>query len=87
MHVTYYARSIYLDLISIIVRAYGVPADLSRRAIEVVGLRRLDCWDCGLESRRGHGGLTQVFVLCVVQISPCVGLMFRPEESYRVWCV
>jgi hypothetical protein len=25
------------------------------RAVECVGLQPLDCWDCGFESRRGHG--------------------------------
>jgi hypothetical protein len=26
-------------------------------------------------------------VMCVVRYSLCIGLITRPEESYRVWCV
>jgi len=29
-----------------------------------VGLRLLVCWDCGFESRRTHGGLSLVSVVC-----------------------
>jgi hypothetical protein len=29
-----------------------------------VGLRPLTCWDCGFESRRGHGCLSVVSVVC-----------------------
>ena len=46
----------------------------------------LTCRGCGFESRQGHG------YLCVVSVGLsgrglCVGLIARPEESYRVWCV
>ena len=41
-------------------------------------------WDRGLESRRGHGCL----LYCVFSgRGLCVGLITRPVESYRVWCV
>ena len=30
----------------------------------VVGLRPLTCWDCRFESRRGHGYLSVVSVVC-----------------------
>jgi len=36
----------------------------SGRAVEGVGLRSLSCWACGLESRRGHGCLSIVSVVC-----------------------
>jgi hypothetical protein len=39
-------------------------ADPSCRAVEGVGLRRLACWDCGFESRRGHGCVSVVNVVC-----------------------
>jgi hypothetical protein len=29
-----------------------------------VGLQPLACWDCGFESRRGHGCLSVVSVVC-----------------------
>ena len=46
------------------------PADPSGRAVKGVGLRPLACWDCGLESRRGHGCLSVVIVVgCRVEIS------------------
>ena len=35
-----------------------------------MGLRPLDCWDCGFESRRGHGCLSVVSVVfCQVKDS------------------
>jgi len=30
-----------------------------------VGLRPITCWDCGFESRRGHGCL--LWVVCIVR--------------------
>jgi hypothetical protein len=48
-----------------------------------VGLRPLACWDCGFESRWGHLCLSLVIVVCCC----CVGLITRPEDSYRVCCV
>jgi len=39
-------------------------ADLSGRAVYGVGLRPLACWDCGFESREGHGCLSVVSVVC-----------------------
>lgn len=35
-------------------------ADPGGRAVEDVGLRPLNCWDCGFESRLGHGCLSVV---------------------------
>jgi hypothetical protein len=34
------------------------------RAVYGAGLRPLACWDCRLESRRGHGCLSIVNVVC-----------------------
>jgi len=46
----------------------------------------LACWHCGFESRLGHGCLS--CECCVLSgRGLCVGLIPRPEESYRVWCV
>jgi hypothetical protein len=43
-------------------------------------LSPLICWDCGFESRRGHGCLSRVSVVCCrVEVSA--------SESYLVWCV
>jgi hypothetical protein len=39
-------------------------ADGSDRAVYGVGPRPLAYWDCGLESRRGHGYLSLVSVVC-----------------------
>jgi hypothetical protein len=57
------------------------------RAFSVVGLRSLACWDCGFESR--WGAWMSVCGECCVLSSRglCVGLITRPEESYRVRCV
>jgi hypothetical protein len=39
-------------------------ADASGHAVCGVGLRPLACWDCGLESPRGHECLSFVSVMC-----------------------
>jgi hypothetical protein len=58
------------------------------RQIFIVGycirvvLRPLACWNCGVESRRGHG-FCLVWMLCVVR-DLCDGPIPRPEDSCRV---
>jgi hypothetical protein len=45
-------------------------ADPSGRAVWGVGLRPFACWDCGFESRLGHGCLSLVkVVFCQVEVS------------------
>jgi hypothetical protein len=51
------------------------------------GLQQLACWDCGFESCRRHGCLSVVSVVCLSGRGLCDGLITRPEESYRLWCV
>jgi hypothetical protein len=61
-------------------------AGCSGRAVYVVGLPSLAHQICGFESHRGHGYL--LWVLCVLSgRGLCVGLITRPEESCRLWCV
>jgi hypothetical protein len=48
---------------------------------------RSPAWDCELESRRGHGCLSVVSVVCLSGRGLCDGLITRPEESYRLCCV
>jgi hypothetical protein len=58
-------------------------ADPSGRAVQGVGLRPFACWDRGFESHWGNGCLSLVsFVLSGRGL--CIGLITRPEESYRV---
>ena len=45
------------------------------------GLRRLDCWYCGFESRWRHECSA---VVCLVGSSLCDELITRSEKSYRV---
>ena len=52
-----------------------------------VGLRPLACWDRGFESHLGHGCLSVVSVVCSQIEVSAMGLITRPEESYRLWCV
>jgi len=47
-------------------------ADPGGRAVRV-GLRPLACWDCGLESRVGHGCLSVVSVECCQVEVPATG--------------
>ena len=51
--------------------------DPGGRAIEGVGLRLLACWDFGFESRRGHGCLPVVSVVC------CQSSLRRDDHSSR----
>ena len=41
-----------------------LPAYLGDLAVKGMGLRPLTCWDCGFESRRWHGCLSLVSVVC-----------------------
>ena len=41
----------------------------------------LTCWDCGFESRWGHGYLSLVSVACS-QVEVSVTAITCPEESY-----
>jgi hypothetical protein len=41
-----------------------ITVDPGCRAVYGVGLGPLTCWDCGFESRRGHGCLSVVSVVC-----------------------
>jgi len=51
------------------------------RAVLGVCLRPFACWDCGFESRRGHGCLS-LYQCCVSSGSGlCDGLDTRPERS------
>jgi len=65
-----------------IVPCHRECSDPSSRAFSVVGLWPLACWDCGFESRLGHG----CFFSCKCCVSSgrglCVGLITSPEESY-----
>jgi hypothetical protein len=55
------------------------------KSVPIPGLQPLACKDCGFESRRRYGCF---FCCCVLSGRDlCVGLITRPEESYRVWCV
>jgi hypothetical protein len=45
----------------------------------------LPCWDCGFESRRGHGCMPVVSVVfCLSGRGLCDGLITRPEESLQI---
>ena len=47
----------------------GCSIDPNGRAVLGVGLRSLDCWNCGFESRRRHRGLSLVSVVyCQVEV-------------------
>ena len=48
-----------------------------------MGLRPLACWDCGFESRRRHGCLSVVSVLCCqveVSASGCSFVQRSPKD-------
>ena len=41
----------------------------------------------GSNPPRGHGCLSAVSVVCCADRGLYDGLIIRPEESYRLWCV
>ena len=47
-------------------------------------LQPLAWWDCDFESHQGYGCLSIVSVMCCQVEVYCVGLITRPEKSYRV---
>jgi hypothetical protein len=61
-----------------------MDADPSGRAVYGLGLWPLACRNFGFESRRGHGSVSLMIVVCC-QVQ--VGLVARPEEVYRMSCV
>jgi hypothetical protein len=62
-------------------------ADPIGRAVWGVGLRPLVWWDYGFEFRQG-AWLIFSCEWCVLSGRDfCVGLITRPEEFYRKWCV
>ena len=68
-------------VIMIIITDPGGPA------VQGVGLRPLACWECGLESLRGHGYLCPVSVLCCqVEVSATNRSLVqsRPRDRERV---
>ena len=82
-----------LIIIIIIVIVIVIVADLRDRMLSGVGLRPVASWDCGFASRRGHGCLSVVSVVCcqvevsasgrsLVQRSPTeCGVSERNRES------
>jgi hypothetical protein len=44
-------------------------ANLDVHAVYGLGLQPLACWDCGFESRRRHGCLSLVSVVCCQVVS------------------
>ena len=75
-------------IIIIISSSSSSSADPSGPAVEDMGLRPFGYWDCGFESRQGHGCVSVCCQHCLWSgRGLCVGLITRPEESYRVCCV
>jgi hypothetical protein len=62
--------------------AIGVIVDPSGRAVWGVGLRPLAYWDCGFESRREHGCLFLVSVVCCqVEVSASGWSLFQRSPT------
>jgi len=60
------------------------PAHSGGRAVYGVGLKPLDGWDRGFESRRGHGCSFLVFIVCCAGSGLCDKLISRSEECCRL---
>jgi hypothetical protein len=61
-----------------------VPVPVAARSKDV-GLRQFACCDHGFESRRGHGCLSVVCVVCCQVEVSATSLSLVQEESYRLW--
>ena len=59
---------------------YDWPVPVAARC-KGIGLRPPACWNCGFESRRGHGCLSVEFCVLSGRVL-WVGLVTPPEESY-----
>ena len=46
-----------------------------------MGLRPLACWDCGFESRRGHGCLSLVSFVCCQEVSASGWSLFHRRRT------
>jgi hypothetical protein len=62
-------------------------ADPSVCTVYGLDLRPRACWDRGFESHWGHGCLSLASVYVLSGRGLCDGLISRPEEFYRVWCI
>ena len=63
-----------------------LPIPVATR-FNALDLWSLACWKCGFESCRGSR-MSDYCKCCVLSgRGLCVGLMPRPDESYRLWCV
>jgi len=62
------------------------PPDPGGRGVQGMVLRHLVGLYCGFDSWRGHGCVSVVSVV-LSGTGPRVGLITRPEESYRLCCV
>ena len=79
---------LYLEIIHLITCTceylFFLNAHPSGRVVYGVGLRQLAFWYCEFETRRGHGCLSVVSVVCCLGRGPCNGPLTHPEESYRM---
>jgi len=65
-----------------------MSADPGNRTAKNVRLRPLAYWELGFNSRRGHGCISLVSVVCVLSGRDlCYGPISRAEESYQLWCI
>jgi hypothetical protein len=59
-----------------------ITDDPGGRAVLGVGLRPFACWDCGFESRRGHGCLALVNIVCfLVEVSVSGGSLAQRNRT------
>ena len=69
--------------LSVVILLMPVPVAARSKAC----LRPLACWDYGFEYRRG-AWISVCCKGCVLSgTGLCDGLITRPDESYRVWCL
>ena len=59
-------------------------ADPSGRVVQGVGLQPLACWDCGFETRWGHGCLSLVSVVCCQVSASGLSLVQRSPTKHGV---
>ena len=73
-------------LYRVLLYVHFVIAGPAGRAVWGLVLRPLDSWDCWFESRRVHGCLSLVRVVCYAGRGLCDGPFPCQRESYCLWC-
>jgi hypothetical protein len=66
---------------------FDMPGNFNCRSQWPRVLQPVACWDCRFQSRPGPWKSVPCEICVLSGRGLCDGLITRPEESYRVWCI